>query len=100
MITDIFAKRYEDLRFDRDLAEKIISPTVVQASYIFFDDVQPTLRFTEDFFRRINLLLSRELGLGSLDEFSYRGVDHTEAKTSDLFLSQPFKPFSRHYAAL
>jgi hypothetical protein len=28
MISDIFAKLYEDLRFDGDFAEKIISPTV------------------------------------------------------------------------
>jgi hypothetical protein len=73
MITDIFAKRYEHLSFNGDLAEKIISPTVVQASYIFFKDVQPKLKFTDEFFRRVNLLLSRELGLQSLDEFSWQG---------------------------
>jgi AbiJ N-terminal domain 4 len=94
MITDIFAKRYEDLRFDRDWAEKIISPTVVQASYIFFNDVQPKLKFPDEFFRHVNQLLLRELGLQSLDESSYQRVDHTEAKTCHLFLSQPFQPFS------
>jgi hypothetical protein len=78
MITDIFAKRYEDLRFDRDSAENVISPTVVQASYIFRDDVQPKLRFPDDFFRRVNLLLSRELALQSLSQYSQRRVDHTE----------------------
>jgi hypothetical protein len=94
MITDIFATRYEDLKFDQDRAENIISPTVVQASYIFFDDVQPKLKFTDEFFRRVNLLLSRELGLQSLDEFSWQGVDHTEEKTSYHFVSQPFEPIS------
>jgi len=94
MITDIFAKRYEDLRFDRDSAENIISPTVAQASYIFFDDVQPKLKFPDEFFQRVNLLLSRELGVQSLNEFSWQGVDHTEEKTSYLFVSQPFQPFS------
>jgi hypothetical protein len=89
IITDIFAKRYEELRFNRDFAENIISPTVAQASYIFFDDVQPTLKFTDEFFRRVNLLLSRELGLQSLNE--YPGP--TERQTCYLFLSQPFRPF-------
>jgi hypothetical protein len=93
MITDIFAKRYEDLRFDRDFAENVTSPTVVQASCIFFDDVQPKLKFPDEFFRHVNLLLSRELALRSLDENSYQRVDHTEAKTCHLFLSQPFDPF-------
>jgi AbiJ N-terminal domain 4 len=93
MITDIFAKRYEELKFNQDSAENIISPTVVQASYIFFDDVQPKLKFTDKFFRRVNLLLSRELGLQSLDQFGELGVDHTEEKTCHLFLSQPFQPF-------
>ena len=50
MITDIFVKRYEERRFDQDWAENIISPTVVQASCIFFQDVQPTLKFTDEFF--------------------------------------------------
>ena len=66
MITDIFAKRYEDVRCERDWAENLISPTVAQASYIFFEDVQPKLKFPNEFFRRVNLLLSRELGLRSL----------------------------------
>jgi hypothetical protein len=92
-ITDIFAKRYEELRFNRHLAENVISPTVVQASYIFFHDVQPTLKFTDEFFRRVNLLLSRELGLQSLDEYSGLGVDDTETRTCYLFLSRPFQPF-------
>ena len=56
MITDIFGKRYEHLRFDQGQAENIISPTV-QASYIFFQDVQPKLRFPDEFFRHVNLLL-------------------------------------------
>jgi hypothetical protein len=94
MITDIFAKRYEELRFDREWAEKIISPTLVQASYIFFDDVQPKLKFTDEFFGHVNLLLSRELGLRSLNKFSERGVDDTEMRTCYLFLSQPFQPFN------
>jgi AbiJ N-terminal domain 4 len=94
MITDIFAKRYEELKFNQRTAENVISPTVVQASYIFFNDVQPTLKFTDDFFRHVNLLLSRELGLQSLDEYSYRRVDDTEAKTCHLFLSKPFQPFN------
>jgi hypothetical protein len=93
MITDIFAKRYEGLEFKQDLAENIISPTVVQASYIFFEDVQPTLKFPDDFFGRVNLLLSRELGLQSLDEFGGLGVNATEANTCYLFLSKPFQPF-------
>jgi hypothetical protein len=68
---------------------------VVQASYIFFHDVQPTLKFIDVFFRRVNLLLSRELGLQSLDEYSFGlGVDHTEMRTCCLFLSQPFNPFA------
>jgi hypothetical protein len=89
MITDIFATRYEDLKFDQDRAENIISPTVVQASYIFFEDVQPKLEFTDEFFRQVNLLLSRELGLQSLDEFLWQGVDHT----SYLFVSKPFQRY-------
>jgi AbiJ N-terminal domain 4 len=95
MITDIFAKRYEDLRFDRDRAENVISPTVVQASYIFRDDVQPKLKFSDGFFGRVNLLLSRELGLRSLNEFDelLYGRSNTEAQTCYLFLSQPFRPF-------
>jgi len=94
MITDIFANRYTHLAFDRDLAEKIISPTVVQASYIFFQDVQPKLRFPDEFFRHVNLLLSRELGVNSLNEYSQLGVNATEPKTSYLFLSKPFEPFN------
>jgi hypothetical protein len=95
MITDIFAKRYEDLKFDRDWAEKVISPTVVQASHIFRDDVQPKLKFPNAFFGRVNLLLSRELGLRSLNEFDelVYGKQNTEAQTCYLFLSQPFQPF-------
>jgi hypothetical protein len=97
MITDIFAKRYEELRFDRDRAENIFSPTVVQAGCIFFEDVQPKLKFTDEFFRGINLLLSRELGLRSLSEFAVfeeLGVNRkTAAETCYLFLSQPFQRF-------
>jgi hypothetical protein len=53
MITDIFAKRYEDLEFNQQAAENVISPTVVQASYIFFEDVQPKLKFPDEFFRAL-----------------------------------------------
>jgi hypothetical protein len=93
MITDIFAKRYEQLRFNQDWAENIISPTVVQASYIRDDDIQPKLNFPDAFFGHVNLLLSRELGLQSLNEFRI-GVNRTHASTCYLFLSQPFERFS------
>jgi hypothetical protein len=94
MITDIFAKRYEDLEFNQQAAENVISPTVVQASYIFFEDVQPKLKFPDGFFGRVNLLLSRELGLQSLNEYSVRVIGDTEPKTCYLFLSQPFHEFN------
>jgi hypothetical protein len=95
MITDIFAKRYEELKFDRDSAENVISPTAVQASHIFSEDVQPKLKFPDGFFGRVNRLLSRELGLRSLNEFDelVYGKQNTEAQTSYLFLSQPFQPY-------
>jgi hypothetical protein len=92
MITDIFEKRYEELKFNQRAAENVISPTVVQASYIFFDDVQPKLKFPDAFFGRVNVLLSRELGLQSLNEYGGIGVNATEAKTCYLFLSQVSSP--------
>jgi hypothetical protein len=94
MITDIFEKRYEHLRFNQDWAEKIISPTVVQASYIFRDDVQPKLRFPDKFFRHVNLLLSRELGLHSLNQYSGPLGGDTEERTCYLFVSKPFERYS------
>jgi hypothetical protein len=92
MITDIFAKRYEELKFNRDQAENSISRTVVQASRIFFEDVQPVLKLTDQFFGHVNLLVSRELGLPSLNE--YEMSRNTEMQACLLFLSQPFNPFS------
>jgi hypothetical protein len=94
MITDTFEKRYPELKFNRDQAENSIGRTVAQASRIFFEDVQPVLKFIDEFFDHVNLLVSRELGLQSLNESSLRMVDDTEARTCNLFLSQPFRPFS------
>jgi hypothetical protein len=93
MITDIFEKRYPELRFNRDQAENSISRTVAQASRIFFEDVQPAVKFPDGFFVHVNLLLSRELGLQSLNESSLRTVDDHEERTCRLFLSQNFRPF-------
>jgi hypothetical protein len=72
MITDIFGNRYQNiLQFDRQLAESIVGSILVQASHIFFGDLQPLFRFQDTFFREINQKLSRELGLLTLSEFSF-----------------------------
>jgi hypothetical protein len=67
MITDIFARRYEGvLNFDQASAQGVISPTLVQAVHIFFQDVRPTLGLLNNFFSEINRQLARELGLLTL----------------------------------
>jgi hypothetical protein len=68
MITDIFAKRYERvLRFNQDAAVGVIGRVLVQAAVIFFEDVQPELRFPDRFFETLNRMLARELALPALN---------------------------------
>jgi AbiJ N-terminal domain 4 len=90
MITDIFARRYQGvLNFDRQWAENIIGPTLVQAHIIFFEDLHPKFRFGEDFFREINEKLARELALPSLKQIPSAAI--SEQQTCSFFLGRPFQ---------
>jgi hypothetical protein len=93
MITDIFARRYEDvLTFDRHAAEKIIGPTVVQAHHIFFEDVQKQFWFKDDFFQDINQKLVRELGLVALIKFIRAS---NQMDICSRYLTQPYEHVAR-----
>jgi hypothetical protein len=69
MITDIFGQRYlNDMKFDRNGAENIIGPLLVQAYYVFFEDLQQQFHFDDRFFREVNQKLAREVALTTLQE--------------------------------
>jgi AbiJ N-terminal domain 4 len=93
MIKDIFQRRYQGvLSFDRRCAEQTIGPTLVQARFIFFEDIQPKLSrdFGETFFREINQMLARELGCQSLKQLPFAAINELNICSS--FLATPFQP--------
>jgi hypothetical protein len=84
MITDIFGQRYlNDMKFDRNGAENIIGPLLVQAYYVFFEDLQQQFHFDDRFFR--------EVALTTLQEARF-GQRMTEQAICTAYLTKPFKP--------
>jgi hypothetical protein len=91
MITDIFARRYEGiLNPSRYWAEKVLSPTLMQAGHIFFEDIQPALGFPDTFFLEVNQKLARELGIATLS----LSRSDTQLQTSADFLVHPYQLFN------
>jgi hypothetical protein len=92
MITDIFARRYDEvLTFNtQHAAEHVIGPTLMQAAAIFFDDVLPELRFPESFFQKLNQKLARELALPVLSPYT----NITQLQVCSSFLAKPYHVFN------
>ena len=88
MITDIFARRYQEVLHYNLAAAVEIGSTLEQARQIF-GDIQQELRFEEQFFGNINQKLARELGLASLKERAYPPTN--EMQTCLDFLSKPYQ---------
>jgi hypothetical protein len=92
MITDIFGHRYlNDMKFDRNGAENIIGPLLVQAHHIFFEDLQRQFRFDDSFFSEVNQKLAREAALTTLKENRF-GQRMTQQAICTAYLTKPFKP--------
>src|SRR5262245_39145345 len=90
MITDIFARRYDQvLTFDQRAAQNVIGRTLIQAAQIFFDEVQPVLRLPDSFFQELNQKLARELALPALS--NYPGL--TQQQICSRFVATPYHGF-------
>jgi hypothetical protein len=92
MITDIFARRYDDvLTFDLHWAQSIIGPALMHAAQSFFDDLQPVLRLPNSFFQKLNQKLARELAVPALSPHT----NITQLQVCSSFLANPYHDFMR-----
>jgi len=94
MITDIFARRYDEvLKFDLDTAQNGIGPILIQANQIFFDDVQPVLCLPDSFFQKLNQKIARELGLSALSDYP----GSTQQQICSSFMATPYDEFDKKH---